>query len=44
MSSLSLSLSLADTDHPEGIPWTLPRLDPSTEELMILNYGVGEDT
>ena len=27
--TLSLSLSLADAVHPEGIPWILPRLDPS---------------
>ena len=26
---LSVSLSLADTVHPEGAPWILPRLDPS---------------
>ena len=26
--SLSLSLSLADALHPEGIPWILPMLDP----------------
>ena len=26
--SLSLSLSLADSVHPEGTPWILPRLDP----------------
>ena len=32
VSSLSLSppLSLADTVHPEGTPWILPRLDPGT--------------
>ena len=26
----SLSLSLADAIHPEGIPWILPRLDPGS--------------
>ena len=25
------SLSLTDTVHPEGTPWILPRLDPSTK-------------
>ena len=26
--SLSLSLSLVNAIHPEGIPWILPKLDP----------------
>ena len=29
-----LSLSLADAVHPEGTPWILPRLDPSTKVFI----------
>ena len=32
---LSLSLSLADTVHPEGIPWILPRLDPGICGVVV---------